>query len=412
MVTCKVWSLIPAMLLSLAAAAQTDAIKLRIDGNNYYDETIVRFVNDATTGFDGNYDAWKFFSPNAQVPSLYTQIDSASPLSINALPSLVRKTVVGVHANINVAGTYTITPTEVGAFPQGICITLEDAVTGSYYDMRSGTAPSFNLTAGNNNGQPRFRLHFSTPVTLSVTDVLCYSAHDGEVILSKAGTVNWFYSVSDSAGNNVASGAGISDGDTLTGLAAGTYTLTSLAPYGCPETSVFTVDQPASMQPSFVPSDSVAYQSQAMIHFMNTTGAANAYSWDFGDGSPASSQSSPVHNYISSGDFAVTLTATDGACSETVSRNISILPDVATGTAEAGGEGLNIYAAGNSLVLEGASLSGQLSVYDLAGREVMKKKIVEGPKASVDLRLPGGYYLVQVAVENDIFIKKIFVGAE
>lgn len=411
MATRKISLMLSAMLLSLGAVSQTDALRLRIDGNNYYDETIVRFVNEATQGYDANYDAWKLFSPNAQVPSIYTRIDSVSPLSINALPALDAKMVVGVHADVNVAGTYTITPSEVGAFQPGVCIMLEDMVTGSYYDMRSGVTPSFTLAAGNNNGQPRFRLHFSIPVIYTVTDALCYGSNDGEVMLNKAGTVNWFYSLSDSTGNVVASGTGISEGDTVSGLMAGDYTLTSMDPFGCPETTIISVNQPASLQPSFLPSDSVAYQSQAMITFNNTSAAGNAFAWDFGDGSPLSSQVSPSHTYTAPGDFTVILTASNGTCQETMSRNVSILPDVTTGAGEINGSEINIFAAGNSIVVEGLGASGgELSLFDISGREVMSGQGVQGTKATVDLQLPEGFYFVRVSQSSAISVKKVFLG--
>jgi hypothetical protein len=412
--TIKISSLLSAMLLSLAASAQTDAIKLRIDGNNYFDETIIRFVSDATEGFDGNYDAWKLFSYNTQVPSLYTQIDSVSPLSINALPALAGKTVVDVHANVNVAGVYMITPTEVGPFQPGICITLEEIATGNYYDMRSGVTPSFSLPPGNNNGQPRFRLHFSTPVSLTVTDALCYNASDGKVMLDKAGSVNWTYSLADSTGSIVAAGSGISEGDTVTGLPAGNYTLTSMAPFGCPETVSFHVDQPGSLEPSFVPSDSIAYQSSAAIHFSNTTTSASAFTWDFGDGSPVDSQVSPSHTYLDPGSFTVTLTASDGTCHETASRTISILPDVTTGIAGSGNNSVDIYANDNLLIIQGleASRPGRVSVFDLSGRQVMEGQVIKSPEAAVDLHLRGGFYLVKLQQGEEIFIKKVFVGGQ
>ena len=413
MATRKIFSLISVMLISLAAFAQTDALKLRIDGNNYYDETIVRFVSDATAGYDGSYDAWKLFSPNTQVPSLYTRIDSVSPLSINALPGLVRKMTVGVHADVNVAGSYMVTPTEVGAFQPDVCIMLEDMATGNYYDMRSGAAPSFVLAAGNNNGQPRFRIHFSTPLIVSVSDAMCHGSNDGEVMLNKAGNFNWYYSLADSAGNNVASGAGISEGDTLTDLAAGAYTLTSVSSFGCPETNSFIVGQPSPLQPSFVPSDSLVYVSQGTIQFNNTSTAGDTYTWDFGDGSPVSTQLSPAHTYAYAGNFTVTLTASHGICQETVSSTVSILPDITTGAGDISEAGINIFSSGNALVLQGlGSDPGQLSVYDISGRKVAGRQLAGGVKAVIDLHLPEGFYLVSVMRSEEIFVKKVFLAGE
>ncbi len=38
------------------------------------------------------------------------------------------------------------------------------------------------------------------------------------------------------------------------------------------------------------------------------TGTVNEWSWDFGDGSPISTERNPVHNYAAPGDYEVTLT--------------------------------------------------------------------------------------------------------
>ena len=46
------------------------------------------------------------------------------------------------------------------------------------------------------------------------------------------------------------------------------------------------------------------------VNFTNRTTNATAYSWNFGDGSPASTQTNPSHAYTSKGVFAVTLTVT------------------------------------------------------------------------------------------------------
>ncbi len=55
------------------------------------------------------------------------------------------------------------------------------------------------------------------------------------------------------------------------------------------------------------------------VSFINNTTGTPTYSWDFGDGSPLSSSASPVHTYTSTGAFTVTLIASQGSCSDTLS---------------------------------------------------------------------------------------------
>jgi PKD repeat protein len=61
------------------------------------------------------------------------------------------------------------------------------------------------------------------------------------------------------------------------------------------------------------------------VTFTNFSQNATSYSWDFGDGSAASTDESPVYTYAAAGDYTVTLTASnaDGATS-TKSENLTI----------------------------------------------------------------------------------------
>jgi cyclophilin family peptidyl-prolyl cis-trans isomerase len=56
----------------------------------------------------------------------------------------------------------------------------------------------------------------------------------------------------------------------------------------------------------------------AKVIFTNTTEKAERYEWDFGDGSPTSTEVNPTHRYSHSGNFTVTLKAFVG--SKTVTR--------------------------------------------------------------------------------------------
>jgi PKD repeat protein len=49
------------------------------------------------------------------------------------------------------------------------------------------------------------------------------------------------------------------------------------------------------------------------VTFTNTSKNATSYSWDFGDGSPESTEANPVHEFAAAGTYEVTLTATGPA---------------------------------------------------------------------------------------------------
>lgn len=105
-----------------------------------------------------------------------------------------------------------------------------------------------------------------------------------------------------------------------------TVTLTSGIP-GCEEVTqqVITID-PGPTAGFFAPT---VCQGDVMS-FTNTSTAAVNYSWDFGDGFLSSSEN-PDHTYTSSGNFFVTLTATDAVgCEDTevIEVAVSSNPDI------------------------------------------------------------------------------------
>ncbi len=60
-----------------------------------------------------------------------------------------------------------------------------------------------------------------------------------------------------------------------------------------------------------------------VVMFTNTSGNASSYSWDFGDGSPASTEANPVHTYAVGGQYEVTLTTTNECGFNSVSTTVT-----------------------------------------------------------------------------------------
>lgn len=77
------------------------------DGVSYTDESIIYFFADATTGFDGDYDAYKMLSENPARPQVYSVLDNIK-YGINGLPYPNKITMVPLNIRIGVAKDYTI----------------------------------------------------------------------------------------------------------------------------------------------------------------------------------------------------------------------------------------------------------------------------------------------------------------
>ncbi len=125
-------------------------VRLKVSGNGYSDEAVVRFLSDATAEFDGKYDAHKLFGDVPEAAQIYTL--GSIPLAINALPE-TSSVPVGIHAETS--GSYTLSALELKDLKY---VTLEDTKTGVFTDL-SVKPYTFNFTAGEN--EQRFVLHFS-----------------------------------------------------------------------------------------------------------------------------------------------------------------------------------------------------------------------------------------------------------
>jgi hypothetical protein len=126
-----------------------DLVRIEISGNGYADETVIRFVGDATVTFDSEYDAVKLFGGVEESAQVYCPAEV--PYSINALPE-TNKVNIGFQSGSG--GTYTIAATEVNDLQ---VVILEDTEINSFTDLKSGSYP-FTTNAG--TFDDRFIIHF------------------------------------------------------------------------------------------------------------------------------------------------------------------------------------------------------------------------------------------------------------
>jgi hypothetical protein len=149
--TPAVQSVQAATFLKSAEEVVPNLVRLQVSGNGYKDEAVVRFAPEATSEFDMDYDAYKFFGKVPESAQLYTLGSIA--LSINSLPE-TEIVPVGIH--VGTSGNYTIAATEINDLNY---VTLEDMETGIFTPLSSGSY-AFKADAG--DFDQRFKLHFST----------------------------------------------------------------------------------------------------------------------------------------------------------------------------------------------------------------------------------------------------------
>ena len=109
---------------------------------------------------------------------------------------------------------------------------------------------------------------------------------------------------------------------------AGTYTviLTATNSLGSDSFSdQVTVEEPGIAPTAFFSASATWLKAGETVDFTNgSTGTDLTYTWDFGDGSPVSSETNPSHLFAAPGRYTVTLTASNSLGSDTYSVDIVV----------------------------------------------------------------------------------------
>jgi len=128
-------------------------LKATTNGNEFYDLTHIRFLEEATSDFDKEWDAYKLLSNTPEVPQIYSSTED-DILSINTKPAIEMVPLAFITEQ---SGTFTIEAIETSDFAD---VMLEDLFTGTLTDLLVNSY-TFDYTAGDD--PDRFIIHF-TPV--------------------------------------------------------------------------------------------------------------------------------------------------------------------------------------------------------------------------------------------------------
>ena len=132
-------------------------LRLTVSGEDFSDETLIRFNAQATNCFDSKWDAYKLFSEVSKV-QLYT-LSGNEFLSINTLPENTENVVVPIQIKVNESGNYKIIASELESFPSGTSIYLEDLRLHTITNISE--TPVYSFKGEVNVNVALFNLHFN-----------------------------------------------------------------------------------------------------------------------------------------------------------------------------------------------------------------------------------------------------------
>lgn len=123
-------------------------LKIRIKNDNYSDECVIRFKNEATDLWDDTYDALKFLSGKEEVPQIFTLINQEIQASINTLPEQMDQYEIPLVCRVEVGGTYEICVSEVSTLIKEYDIVLADKMSGEHHEIVKDSCYQLTLIAG------------------------------------------------------------------------------------------------------------------------------------------------------------------------------------------------------------------------------------------------------------------------
>ena len=137
-------------------------LKTTSSSTPYYDNAMIRFMDNATAGYDGNYDAQLMRGGN-ETPQIYSLInDPAYPeLTLNALSWTGVNQEVPLGFDCGVSGTFTLTTSNLESFREGTILYLQDLQNGHTQNLNLEPAYTFTYEAGDDPA--RFMLLFTNP---------------------------------------------------------------------------------------------------------------------------------------------------------------------------------------------------------------------------------------------------------
>jgi hypothetical protein len=131
-------------------------LELMVTGNNYYDRSFIYFNENATAGFDSQFDAYKL--PGLEgAPQLYTKLGDIH-LKVNALKEITSGLTVPISLEVSGEGEYTLFVDGLSNFTVSTGVFIEDLKEDLMIDLAVQSDYTFNATPI--DAPDRFVLHF------------------------------------------------------------------------------------------------------------------------------------------------------------------------------------------------------------------------------------------------------------
>ena len=197
-------------------------IRITMEGTNSQDEVVLGFNDQSSEGFDPNFDAYKFYPSNSNLPSLSLIPDTSShePYSIAISPYPADELWVPLEVKKGNQSDLMLINSELDA-DDDLCLFLEDLELNQTVPFNLGDVYPFVMS--DTSMAQRFVLHIAPPLDISVLDESCPEAANGQIIAQGFGEAPWNFVWRDEMGVIFQESNGLNTADVAENLGPGYY---------------------------------------------------------------------------------------------------------------------------------------------------------------------------------------------
>lgn len=388
----------------LKSSTNSNYLKIKLNGQNSSDETVIKNNFNATTGFDGNYDALKF-STTGNIPIVYTSFESEDiNYAINQFPE--SEIAILINTAVPLTGIYSFNFEGVSHFDNAACLILEDMFENQFYTITDSSSLDFTLS--DTTTVARFKLHIGSPTYVQGNNVSCYGLMDGEINIAKNSDSLFSAVWTDAYGNFINQENDIYQITTIDNLLPGTYVV-ELSDYLCGATvdTIF-IEQPSEITVDFeIDNDSIFMdESQEIVTLTNQSQNANYFEWQLYPGDTFSSTDLTIA-VTDPGSYLVNLIAYQTSdCWEEIEKEFFVFE-----TANISEDNLdfNLFSVKGILNLSDLKESSEIIVTNLNGQILHRQQNVPS-QLKIDLtKIPTQMVIVNVIYQGVNYSKKVML---
>lgn len=393
----------------LKSKTRTSRLRMSLNSKNDLQKSLAGiFVNEnSTIGFDADYDAYNL-NENSGVVSMF-MIHDTLQLQVNTIPEKEFELGISVYVESPIDDSLVFTVDEL---PEARgCLRMLDLVTHEFVNLKENMRYTFWQTKTTHPFERFMVFSYNTLGNIETEDVSCYGKVNGKVEAGVKGLSSALYLT-----HNMVDTLVITNQENLkmTHLGPGYYELV----WGGVDSScgvqkeAFIITEPKEIKSEFQQRPSVFVNE--VIELKNNSLNADTYFWSFGNGA-SSVGNEPTYSYGEEGDYKITLVASYGACSDTMSKLVTVRSQIELGLEQSKTDFIQVYTSKGKLIISNPELLGQLvTMYSPLGQLVLSGNIAED-LISLDLpELSTGLYTVNVQDDQGTVLKseRLFISAD